>query len=140
MKFYFLFCLLFLPIGAQALDEPYDIIAKRIAPVGIVDVQGQAKIQSTKVIDAAVPDRSGQEVFNQYCTTCHTPGVANAPKLGCASDWAAHKAKGMKVLIAHALKGYNFMPPQGTCTDCTQGEIEEAIHYMLDHSEKNTAC
>lgn len=132
--------LLLLPICAYATNESYDAIAKRLAPVGIVDMQGQTKTTAPKNTDAAVPDRSGQEVFNQYCTVCHTSGVANAPKFGCMKDWIPRKAKGMKILLPHALKGYNFMPPQGTCIDCDQGEIEEAIHYMLNHSEKNTSC
>jgi len=75
--------------------------------------------------------RTGEELYTQYCTTCHTIGVANAPKKGDAEAWAPRKAKGMPAMIEQAKKGLNAMPPKGLCMDCTDQELEAAIKFML---------
>ena len=35
--------------------------------------------------------RSGKDVYDKYCTACHTIGVANAPKLNDSAAWKARK-------------------------------------------------
>jgi len=123
---------------SNTADEfSYDAIAQRLMPEGTVNLLGQDKISKTAVIDAARPERGGNEIFLQYCTVCHSTGVAGAPKFGCASAWAERKAKGFQILLQHALNGFHFMPAKGTCLDCSQGEIEDAMHYMINHSTKD---
>jgi len=75
--------------------------------------------------------RSGEEIYTQYCTTCHTVGVAGAPKKGDADAWAPRQAKGIPAMIERAKKGLNAMPPKGLCMDCTDQELEAAIDFML---------
>lgn len=115
-------------------DQSTKAIEARLAPIGIVDIAGQTKIASSIPNDAAIPDRSGKEIYENVCYVCHGTGAANSPKFGSASAWVPRKAKGMKKLLEHALNGYNFMPPRGTCTDCSNAEVEEAIRYMLSKS------
>ncbi len=137
--------LLFFCLRCAAAEEPadelsYASVQKRLAPDGSVNISGQKSITEKVIVDAATPERSGQEVYNQYCVVCHSTGVAGSPKFGCAQAWAPHRAKELKqkgILLQHALHGFNFMPPKGTCVDCSQGELEEAIHYMLNHSVNN---
>ena len=118
----------------KAYADNYSDCEKRLAPDGLVDILGQAKIVISTPIDAARPERGGNEIYGQYCIVCHGSGAAGAPKFGLASAWAPRKAKGIKTLLAHAKTGFNFMPMRGTCMDCSDGELEEAIHYMINHS------
>ncbi|MCD6047716.1 MAG: cytochrome c5 family protein [Gammaproteobacteria bacterium] len=122
-------------------DNSYAAIAKRLATPTIVDIMGEAKKIENTITDAARPERGGNETFNLYCTVCHGTGAAGSPKFGCKSAWEPRKAKGMKTLLQHAMNGFNFMPAKGTCLDCSQNEIEDAIHYMIDNSSKDdSAC
>ena len=45
------------------------------------------------------PLKSGEEVFKAQCTTCHTAGVAGAPKFGDAGAWAARIKTGFDALV-----------------------------------------
>ncbi len=120
-----------------AEDNSYAAIAKRLQPAGVVDVMGEAKHLAKTSDDAALPPRGGNEIFQQYCSVCHGSGAAGAPKFGCRSAWAPRIAKGVPTLLNHAMNGFNFMPAKGTCTDCSKNELEDAIHYMIDHSSKD---
>ncbi len=106
-------------------------IMTRLKPEGIVDIEGTAKIIVLTENDSARPERGGSEIYQSTCVICHGSGVAGAPIFGNRQAWAPRKAKGMAVLLNHALHGYNYMPPRGSCTDCTDSEIQEAIRYML---------
>jgi cytochrome c5 len=103
-----------------------DAIAKRIEPIGKVRVAGESAANEA----AASGPRSGEEVFGQYCTACHTAGVMGAPKINNADDWKPRLAQGMDTVLKHAINGYNAMPPKGTCADCSEDEIKAAIEYM----------
>jgi len=38
----------------------------------------------------------------------------------------------METVLKHAVEGYNAMPPMGTCSDCSEDEIQAAIDYMIE--------
>jgi cytochrome c5 len=61
--------------------------------------------------------------------------VAGAPKLGDAGAWAPRVAKGFDSLMSNAINGLNAMPPRGTCTTCSDEEIQGAIEYMTENSQ-----
>ncbi|MFY0676518.1 MAG: c-type cytochrome [Neptuniibacter sp.] len=84
---------------------------------------------------AAMAERDGATVYNTKCAMCHADGVANAPKLGSADDWAPRAAMGIDGLLASALKGKGAMPPAGLCMDCSDGELKAAIEFMVDNSK-----
>ncbi|ANG61383.1 hypothetical protein A8C75_02145 [Marinobacterium aestuarii] len=77
-------------------------------------------------------ERGGEEIYNTKCGVCHAAGIAGAPKLGNAEEWAPRAAKGVESLLASAKSGINAMPPMGTCMDCSDTELTAAIQYMLD--------
>ncbi|NUY57030.1 MULTISPECIES: c-type cytochrome [Salinivibrio] len=119
--------------AAQALEvseQEKAAIAERIAPVGDVYIDGEAPTQTA----AAEPTgpRSGDQVYNTYCTACHSTGAAGAPKTGDAAAWGPRVDKGMETLAKHAINGFNAMPAKGTCMDCSDDEIVAAIEHMLD--------
>lgn len=83
----------------------------------------------------AQAERTGEQVYNGPCKTCHEAGVAGAPKLGDKALWGPRIATGMDALIKSATTGKNAMPPKGTCMDCTDGELKAAIEYMVSKAQ-----
>ena len=98
----------------------------------------------------AAPDRSGEQIYNSACATCHATGVANAPKVHDQAAWEARykdaltKVKlanpalsskdqdnaAMNYMIGIIKKGMNAMPPGGMCNDCNDNEYKAAIKFM----------
>jgi len=112
---------------AHAQQESADDIKARIKPVGSLHIAGaQAEVA------AASGPRSGEEVYNKSCVACHGVGVMGAPKLGNSDDWAPRLSQGMETVLSHAIKGFNGMPPKGTCGNCSDAEIKAAIDHMID--------
>ena len=110
------------PAGTDVLAP--QAVAARIAPVGKVEI---------KDATSATEARSGEQVFAAMCTACHTPGVANAPKLGDAAAWASRLATGYPALLNSALKGKGAMVAQGG-GDFSDLEIGRAVVYMANKS------
>ena len=104
-------------VGTQDLDRG---VMERIRKVGSVEIR-----------DANRPLKAGLEVFNAQCTSCHTPGVAGAPKLGDEAAWSARIRTGFETLVGSALKGKGAMPPQGG-GDFDDIEIARAVAYMAN--------
>ena len=104
-------------LTAQDLDRG---VAERIRKVGMVEIR-----------DANRPLKTGEQVFKAQCTTCHSTGVAGAPKFGNAADWAPRIAKGFDALVQSALHGKNAMPPQGG-GDFDDIEVARGVAYMAD--------
>ena len=107
-------------------------IAERIAPVGEVCVEGQPCATAAPVAAASNGPRSGEKIYNSYCTACHTAGVLGAPKIGDTGTWNQKLAAAgsYSTLLTNAIKGIGSMPPKGTCMDCTDEEISTAIEHM----------
>ena len=85
-------------------------------------------------VDANAPkvEKSGQEVFEAVCTTCHTAGALGAPKFQNKSDWGPRIAQGYDTLIKHALEGIRQMPPRGGDADLSDTEVARAVAYMAN--------
>ncbi|MTI14247.1 cytochrome c5 family protein [Sansalvadorimonas verongulae] len=108
-------------------------IAERIAPVGEVCLEGQPCATAAPVVAVSSGPRSGESVYNSFCTACHTVGVLGAPKKGDDAGWQAKLAAAgsYNQLLTNAIKGVgSAMPPKGTCADCSDDEISGAIQYM----------
>lgn len=111
----------------QATEEKTVEIEKRIQPVGQVYLAGSAP----KAAAAPTGPKSGADVYQASCFACHGTGAMGAPKKGDAAAWEPRTAKGMDVLLEHAIKGFNAMPPKGTCMACSDDEIKAAIEFMI---------
>jgi cytochrome c5 len=109
--------------GTDSLSDA--AVAARIAPVAQVDIR-----------DANAPRvyKTGEQVFKAVCTTCHTAGVAGAPKFGNAGDWAPRIAEGYDTLLHNALNGKGGMPARGGTSpdDYSDFEIARAVVYMAN--------
>lgn len=122
-------------LSVWALTEAQrDAIRDRIAPVAQVCMQGDANCGGAAAVASAGP-RSGEDVYNSSCMSCHATGAAGAPKTGDASAWAARMDKGLETLHEHAIQGFNAMPAKGLCMDCSNEEVIAAVDFIIEQSQ-----
>ncbi|HHB91713.1 MAG TPA: cytochrome c5 family protein [Thioploca sp.] len=81
--------------------------------------------------DLIIVNKLGKEVYYKACTSCHTAGLAGAPKFGDKNSWAKRIAKGEQALINNAMNGINVMPPRGGRSELSDEEVKMAVRYML---------
>jgi len=78
---------------------------------------------------------NGKAIYSRACIACHLMGVAGAAALTDKPRWEEISAKGMDVLLEHSIKGYTgaygVMPEKGTCLDCTEKDMYDAISFMM---------
>ena len=125
-------------------------VAERIAPAGDVyagntgraamqaAAEAAAKAAASQVAYGGTTD--GKTIYDHLCTSCHTAGVAGAPKLGNKTMWAPRIAQGVDTLIKHATEGYhgpdgNFMPPKGGNPALTEQQVQAAVHWIVDQAK-----
>ncbi len=110
----------------------------RIKPAFKVYVEGdkvpQVANELPKPPKPAGP-RTGEDVYNTYCTACHGAGIAGAPKLGDAAAWSERMSAGINEVYAKAINGVGAMPARGTCSDCSDDEIKKTVDYILANSK-----
>ena len=79
-------------------------------------------------------ERSGKQVVDTVCASCHATGARGAPKIGDKKAWAPLASRGLASLTESALKGVREMPAHGGNMKLTDVEIERAITYMVNQS------
>ncbi len=109
-----------------------DEIAQRLQAFGEVCRAGEDC--GAAVAAVASGPLSGQQVYDQFCFACHSTGVGGAPKMDDAVAWGERRDKGMDVLMQSTLNGIGAMPAKGTCMNCSDDELSEAVTYMLDYA------
>jgi cytochrome c5 len=109
-----------LALGSTTTQDQERDVAERIRKAGMVEIR-----------DANRTMRSGEDVFKAQCTTCHTAGVAGAPKFGDKEAWAPRIAKGLDALVQSALHGKGNMPAQGG-GDFDDTEVARGAAYMAN--------
>ena len=80
-----------------------------------------------KEVEKDVPLRTGKEVYEATCTTCHATGVAGAPKLGDKAAWAPFIAAGYQDMLNVAMNGRGAMPAKGGNPSLKDIEVERAM-------------
>ena len=79
---------------------------------------------------------SGEETYNNFCASCHNPGLSGAPRLGDVEGWAPRIAKGKALLLETTIAGVQpAMPPRGMCFSCSDEDLAAAIDYMIERSQ-----
>jgi cytochrome c5 len=95
-------------------------------------------IGATQDAMADVDLEQGNKIYTGKCFACHAAGVAGAPKLGDTADWAPRITKGMEVMTANAINGFQgargYMPAKGGFTSLTDAEVTAAVAYMASES------
>jgi len=85
---------------------------------------------------AAAAAHPGKEIYDQFCYSCHTPGLSGAPQLGDVEDWGPRIAKGRALLVAATIEGIApAMPQRGLCLSCSDEELAAAVDYMIEQSQ-----
>ncbi|RLD55077.1 MAG: hypothetical protein DRJ05_13555 [Bacteroidetes bacterium] len=79
---------------------------------------------------------NGKVVYEKICIACHMTGVAGAAALTDKPRWEEMAAKGMKTLHNSVISGipegkYGVMPEKGSCVDCSDQDLYDAVSYML---------
>ena len=108
--------------GSKAMEA--EAVAKRIAPVGRVEVKDASDVSALK---------TGEQVYQAACAACHNSGAAGAPKLADTGAWAARIKTGYDTLLNSALKGKGAMGAQGG-GDYADVEIGRAVVYMANQA------
>lgn len=83
---------------------------------------------------AATDGRSGKDVVNTVCGSCHATGANGAPKIGDSKAWSKRAKQGLSGLTNHALEGIRKMPSHGGNPTLTDIEIKRAVAYMVNQS------
>lgn len=110
--------------GADPAALAPEAVAARIQPVGRVEFGAAG--------GAAAGARSGEDIVKAVCATCHQAGVANAPKLGDAKEWAPRIKQGLNAMVQAVIKGKGAMPPKAGDASLTQEEITRAVVAMAN--------
>ncbi len=78
----------------------------------------------------------GKQIYDDYCFSCHTPGLSGAPKIGDQEVWEVRLAQGKQTLLDSTINGIQpAMPPRGVCFECSDQELELAIDYIILQSQ-----
>ncbi len=85
-------------------------------------------------VNAQGSERSGKEVVELVCASCHATGAQGAPKIGDKAAWSKRASQGLTSLTEHALKGIRQMPAHGGNLKITDLEIGRAVTYMVNRS------
>lgn len=78
--------------------------------------------------------RTGKQVVESTCVSCHGSGANGAPKIGDQAAWKGRAAQGLSGLTRHALDGIRGMPAHGGNLNLTDLEIARAVTYMVNKS------
>ncbi len=116
--------------------------AKEKVAAGMDQVEakaGQMKTEAQALL-TGVQDKmsaaTGQAIYTQNCSGCHSSGVMGAPKTGDTAAWSALvKDGGVDKLVQNAINGIGKMPPRGGHSQLTDSEMKSAVEYMVEQSK-----
>ena len=109
------------------MKAPIIVFSACVTMAGVASVSGWFVARSA----AAQEQLDGKEIYSVRCSACHDSGLLAAPKLNTYSDWASRIERGREVIIDHAIKGYNKMPPRGGNPLLSDAQVTAAVDYML---------
>lgn len=85
-------------------------------------------------LNAAATDDYTKELFALYCTACHAVKASGAPQ-AFTHEWDARMDQGIDTLVNHAINGIRNMPPMGTCSECSEEDLQNIITYMAQEEQ-----
>jgi len=125
-----IFLVVQLVLGIQDSHKP-DVSSEAAQKATLARIKPFAQLAA---VDANAPkvEKSGQEVYDAVCTSCHAAGALGAPKFGNKGDWGPRIGQGYDTLIKHATEGIRQMPPRGGDGDLSDVEVARAVAYMAN--------
>ena len=145
-----LFCVLMARLlGVASSDESSAImrnaLVQRIEPVGRVRTSaddlpasqqaGAAPAGGEQVASA----KTGDELVEGACASCHAAGVAGAPKTDDAAAWEERREAGLDALVASVINGKGAMPARGG-SSYSDEEIKLAVQYLAGFEVEEPAA
>ena len=93
-------------------------------------------------IDKSTPvaARSGEQVVQMRCASCHQTGENGAPRIGDKAAWIPRLKHGVDSAVRSAISGHGGMPARGGMPDLTDGEMRSAVTYMFVPAGVTTAA
>ena len=110
-----------------------ELIEKRISSSEKINLASNPTFK-TKVVEVA-SSRSGEEIYNSVCMSCHMSGAAGAPVTGKVDQWSDRLAKGTDTLYRNAINGIGVMPAKGGLMSLSDSDVKLAVDYMIDESK-----
>jgi len=99
-------------------------------------IQPVARLE-LKIATVAPGSRTGEQIYQSVCASCHGAGVLGAPKTGDAAAWGPRIAQGFDTLTQNAINGIRAMPPRGGGADLTDTEVQRAVAYLANTAGAN---
>lgn len=118
--------------GSAARLRPAALPAAR--KVALLVVAGIVLWLVAAPAQAQAPERSGKQVVDASCASCHATGANGAPRIGDRAAWEKRASQGLTSLTEHALAGIRKMPSHGGNPGLSDRDIERAITYMVNQS------
>jgi cytochrome c5 len=115
----------------MSTEAPFDTVPRYVLALVVAAL---VILVTAQEAGAQTAERSGKEVVESLCVSCHGIGARGAPKIGDKKAWSKLSARGLSGLSKSALKGIRDMPPHGGNPNLTDTEIERAITYMVNQS------
>jgi cytochrome c5 len=125
-----IFLVVQLVLGIQDNHKP-DVSSEAAQKATLARIKPFAQLAA---VDANAPkvEKSGQEVYDAVCTSCHAAGALGAPKFGNKGDWGPRISQGYDTLIKHATEGIRQMPARGGDSDLSDVEVARAVAYIAN--------
>ncbi|MDP2266402.1 MAG: c-type cytochrome [Thiobacillus sp.] len=125
-----IFLIVQLVLGIQQEHKP-DTTGEAAQKATLARIKPVAQLAA---LDANTPkvEKSGQEVYDAVCASCHTPGALGAPRFDNKGDWTGRLGQGYDTLIKHAIEGIRQMPARGGDGDLSDTEVARAVAYMAN--------
>ena len=129
-------------------DDP--TIQPLIAKFGVkMPNQGVKPDEAQRIIDYLASWKSAQapsadvspeeKVYRKICFACHDQAVGGAPKIGDKEAWGPRLAQDEATLLKHIKEGFQgkagYMPPRGSCADCSDEDLASALKYIRSRAQ-----
>ena len=108
----------------EAAAAPQAAMAKPAA-------QAKPAAEAKPAAQADAGNAVGKKLYESVCITCHSIGLAGAPKFGDKASWEPFIKTGLDTMLKNAINGVNAMPPRGG-SQASDAELKAAIQYMVD--------
>lgn len=89
------------------------------------------------VLSATGACATGEETFQQVCSTCHAQGDKGSPKIGDVKAWAKLIKEGQANITADGYGGVRAMPARGSKPELSVPEFAAAVVYMANQAGAN---
>lgn len=88
-------------------------------------------------LSAASAWATGEETFQNVCSTCHAKGDKGSPKIGDVKTWNKLIKEGQANITADGYAGVLEMPARGSKPELSVAEFGAAVVYMANQAGAN---